>query len=173
MAIDQRSGKAVNGVQNETARRAANSGKETTFVDALQDVRAALRYARKHHARRSLIAWGSSYSAALVLVVSAQHPDLVDATLSFAPGEYFARFGKSKTWVRDAATKIQKPVFITSAEHEGDNWAAIFAAIPDGVRKRSYLPTTKGQHGSRALWKQFADSEGYWTAVQAFLAAVR
>ncbi|MCG8423557.1 MAG: lysophospholipase [Proteobacteria bacterium] len=173
MAIDQRSGKGVGGVVNQTARRAKEAGTGTTYVDALPDMRAALRHARKHHARGKLIAWGSSYSSALVLVISGQHPELLDATLSFAPGEYFARLGKSKTWIRSAAAKIRKPAFITSARNEQKKWRAIFAAIPDAAIKTAYIPKTSGQHGSRALWQKFSDSPGYWKAVKDFLASVR
>ncbi|MFT4637364.1 MAG: hypothetical protein ACI8T1_000673 [Verrucomicrobiales bacterium] len=36
--------------------------------------------------------------------------------------------------------------------------------------KVSFIPTTAGNHGSRALWPQFNDSEAYWEAIEAFLA---
>ena len=173
MAVDQRAGKGVNGVNNETAARARRSGKSTTYVDALPDMRAALRYVRKHYASGKVLAWGSSYSSALVLVVSAQNPQLVDGTLSFAPGEYFLRFGKSARWIRDSAAKIQKPAFITSARNERKNWSGIVAAIPHKVHRSQYLPSSKGQHGSRALWRKFSDSAGYWNAVIEFLASFR
>ena len=143
--------------------------KGTKFLDALPDLRASLRLARARYAKGTLIAWGSSYSAALVLVLAAENPDLADATLAFAPGEYFAKHGKSRTWIRDAARSIKKPVFITSARGEASKWEAIYKAI--GTRsKRSFIPKTRGNHGSRALWKKFGDSDEYWKAVTAFLA---
>jgi dienelactone hydrolase len=168
MAVDQRSGKSMQNVTNETARQARESKRPATYLDALPDMRAALRHARAHHARGVLVAWGSSYSAALVLRIAADHPDLADAVLAFAPGEYFGRLGKPRTWIREAAAEIEQPVFITSARAEQRAWAAIFAAIPSPA-KTSYVPATRGNHGSRALWKRFADSQGYWTAVSAFL----
>ncbi len=42
MAIDQRSGDSVNDVQNETKVRAEEAGKSTSYLDALQDMEAAL-----------------------------------------------------------------------------------------------------------------------------------
>ena len=168
MAVDQRSGKSMQNVTNETSQRARKSKRPTTYLDALPDMRVALRHARAHHARGVLVAWGSSYSAALVLRIAADHPDLADAVLAFAPGEYFGRLGKPTTWIREAAAQIEQPVFITSARDEQRAWAAIFAAIPSPA-KTSYVPTTRGNHGSRALWKRFADSQGYWSAVSAFL----
>ena len=75
--------------------------------------------------------------------------------------------------MRRSATVFSQCVSVrfTSAKEEKPNWAPIFAAIPEG-RKNSYLPETDGNHGSRALWKQFEDSEGYWEAVTAFLASL-
>ncbi len=168
MAIDQRSGNTVNGVENETARRARSVGKGTGYVDAMQDVEAALAYAREHYATGRMIAWGSSYSSSLVLRVAGVHPEMVDAVVSFSPGEYFSGEGKPASWVREAAEKIRKPVFITSAGNERDKWTAIYEAVPSG-EKTYYLPETNGQHGSRALWRQFEDSDGYWKAVEPFL----
>lgn len=168
MAVDQRSGEGINDVPNETARRAARTGRGTTYPDARQDMVAALNFARAHYAKGKLIAWGSSYSAALVLQIAGSEPGLVDGAVAFAPGEYFGRFGKPDNWIGQAAKNIRVPVFITSARDERDRWAAIFQAIP-GENKGSYLPETAGNHGSRALWEKFPDSPGYWQAVTAFL----
>jgi pimeloyl-ACP methyl ester carboxylesterase len=171
MAIDQRSGNAVNDVENETAKRATAAGKGTNYSDAMPDLVAALAYAREHFAKGKVIAWGSSYSASLVLKIAGDHPELVDAALAFAPGEYFDKLGKSDTWITESAAKIQVPVFITSARKEAGLWEGIFEAIPS-KKKVSYIPDTEGNHGSRALWEQFDDSEGYWKAVTSFLGEV-
>jgi len=168
LAVDLRSGSAVNGITNETAEKAEQAGKSTTYLDALPDIKSALIYARQNFGKGKVIAWGSSYSAALVLKVAGDNPELTDGVLSFAPGEYFASYGKPATWIQDAVKKIQCPVFITSAKAEKDGWSAIFSAI-SSKKKVSYIPTTKGNHGSRALWKQYQDSEGYWKAVEDFL----
>jgi len=168
MAIDQRSGGAINGVNNETAARAKAAGKPTNYPDARQDIIAALKYARKNYAEGKLIVWGSSYSSALVLQIAGSEPKLVDGVMSFAPGEYFGRLGKPGDWVTQSARKIKCPAFITSAQREGPQWKAIYDAIP-GTNKMSMLPTTPGQHGSRALWEKFPDNDQYWKAVKAFL----
>jgi len=168
ITVDLRSGGKVNGVTNETLKLAKEEGKGTSYVDALQDIEASLEYARKNYAMGKLIAWGSSYSAALVLKVAGDNPGLVDGVISFAPGEYFAKLGKSPTWVQESAKNITVPVFITSARDERNRWSDIYDAIPS-KNKTSYVPETKGNHGSRALWKKFDDNEGYWKAVSAFL----
>ncbi|MFQ5651694.1 MAG: alpha/beta hydrolase [bacterium] len=169
MAIDQRSGGAVNGIQNATQERATRAGKPTTYLDAYQDMMAAMKFARAHYARGKLIAWGSSYSAALVIKLASDAPALIDGVLAFAPGEYFARFGAGPDYVTRAAKKVRCPVFMTSAKREKQNWAGVFDAIP-GKAKHSFVPETAGNHGSRALWKKFNDSGAYWQAVQQFLA---
>lgn len=169
LAIDQRSGGAVNDVENETMKQATAAGKSTEYVDAEQDMIAALKFVHKEYATGKVLLWGSSYSSALSLRIAGTQPDLVDGVLAFAPGEYFARAGKSKTWITESAKQIADPVFITSAKDEFANWKSIFAAIP-GEAKTKFVPQTKGNHGSRALWAEFNDSQAYWAAVKGFLA---
>jgi len=168
MAVDQRSGKYVRGIENETALRAAKENRPTGYIDALPDIRAALTYARRHYGKDGVIAWGSSYSAALVLKIAGDSPGLVDGALAFSPGEYFERAGKTATWVQASAENIKVPVFITSARSEADQWADILAAIKSGS-KVAFVPVTDGRHGSRALWGKYPDSSAYRDAVKAFL----
>ena len=168
IAVDQRSGESVRGVDNATAQRALKENRPTGYVDALPDIMAALAYARRHYGKSGVVAWGSSYSAALVLKVAGDHPEMVDGVLAFSPGEYFGRAGKSASWIQDSARHIRVPVFITSALNEADRWGAIFVALDSGGSV-SFLPKTEGRHGSRALWKKYPDSGAYRDAVQAFL----
>ncbi len=168
MAVDQRSGKAVNEVNNETAKLAKTKKLKVAYPDALPDMRAALRLVGSRYPDAKRIAWGSSYSSALVLVLAGEEPELMDAVLSFSPGEYFVKYGKSKDFVKSAAAKIKHPVFITSSKSEHKAWKKIYAAIPS-TSKTSFLPKTAGNHGSRALWAKHEDASDYWVAVQAFL----
>lgn len=168
VAIDQRSGKGVNKVPNETVKRAAAEKKGTDFPDAEQDIIAALKWAKKYNPKSKIILWGSSYSAALSLRIAGENPELVDGVLSFAPGEYFERFGKSNDWIATSAKQIKDPVFITSAKDEKKRWMAIYDAIP-GSDKSMFVPETAGNHGSRALWEKFDDHKSYWDAVNKFL----
>lgn len=168
IAVDLRSGESVNEVTNQTAQHALETNKKIRYIDALPDILSSLQFINSQHPEASIIAWGSSYSAALVLHVAGTYPELVDGVLSFAPGEYFAKQGKSRNWIRNTATGINVPVFITSAKNEKNNWASIYNAI-ESDKKISFLPQTDGNHGSRALWEQFPDSDQYWQAVTAFL----
>lgn len=168
MAIDQRSGNAVNNIVNETAKRALAGGLAQNYSDALPDLYAAINFVKTNYPTKKLIIWGSSYSSALVLKLTGDKPGMVDAALAFAPGEYFKRFGKPEDWISQSAKNITVPVFITSAKKEHDNWKGIYKLIPS-ENKQSFIPTTEGNHGSRALWEEFKDNEAYWKAVEAFL----
>jgi len=172
MAVDQRSGGKINGVENATKKAAAAKKLGTKFLDALPDMKAAMEYVKTKYPEAQRIAWGSSYSAALVLVLAGQNKGLVDATLSFSPGEYFVRFGKAKNFVKDEAAKLEIPVFITSAKKEGDKWKSIYETIPS-PDKTSFLPNSEGKHGSRALWATQSDANAYWAAVLPFLQSLK
>lgn len=164
LAIDQRSGGAVNSVTNQTNQRAVAEGKETTYLDAFQDIEATVAYVKKVYSPKKIIIWGSSYSSSLVLKYAGDHPDQIDAAMAFSPGEYFGK----DDFIKNSAAHIKVPTFITSAQNEQDNWAAINQAIPT-TRKVTYVPATAGNHGSRALWEKFKDNNGYWIAVKNFL----
>ena len=167
MAVDQRSGNAVNTIINKTAKRAKEQGLATNYLDAYPDMVAAIEFARDNYSDNKLIIWGSSYSAALVLHIAGQRDD-IDGVLAFSPGEYFQKAGKPEDWIQSSAKNIQVPVFITSAKGEKSYWTEIYDAISD-ENKTAFLPETDGNHGSRALWEKFEDSEAYWEAVKEFL----
>jgi pimeloyl-ACP methyl ester carboxylesterase len=166
MAVDQRSGGKVNGVQNETHRRATRMGLARGYLDAYVDMEAALAYARKELAAERIIVWGSSYSASLVLRLAAEHADDVVGVMAFSPGEYFKKEGSA--YIRAFARSTKQPVFVTSSKKERDQVWPIFDASP-AKKKILFTPASKGQHGSRALWNQWSDSDVYWAAVNGFL----
>jgi len=172
LAIDQRSGGEINGVVNETHQLAVSQKMNTTYLDALSDLNSAIDYVKKNYPKASkTIIWGSSYSSALVLKIAGDRTD-IDAVLAFAPGEYFERLGKSNHYIVDSAQHINIPVFITSAKLEKENWWNIFQKIPS-KNKQYFLPVTKGQHGSRALWEKFKEHQLYWKAVRQFLDSIK
>jgi dienelactone hydrolase len=171
MAIDLRSGHDVNGIDNLTAKRAREKEWGTSYLDAIPDILAAVEYAKIHFAGGTLIIWGSSYSAALVLYLAGQHTHLADAVLSFSPGEYFEDAGKPSDFIQCSANHIAIPTFITSASNEKAYWQAIFESIT--AQKQSFVPSGKGIHGSRALWQSTPEHAEYWEAVKKFLTQFR
>ena len=164
-AIDQRSGGDLFG-DNSTVHR---NGKSTGYLEARQDLEAALAWGRTQGV--PVILWGSSYSAALVFLVAADNPADVDAVMAFSPGEYL---GDGNPVTR-AAARLRVPVYVTSAKDPQEIATArsILAAVP-GARKLQYVPDAGGRHGSSTLIKD-KDPAGYeanWRAVEAFLRQV-
>ena len=129
MAVDQRSGDDISGISNESHKLANEQGLGTTFVDALQNLEAALEHGKSNYADKTLLVWGSSYSAALLLKLAGDKPGLVDGVLAFSSGEYFVRSGWSSTWILDSVSTLRPPVFITSARAEEKDWQAIYDVI--------------------------------------------
>ena len=168
IAIDQRSGAEVNEIINQTNRNAKNMNKNTTYLDAYADMQAALNYVKNKFKPEKIIAWGSSYSAALSLKLAAVNSNDIHGVLAFSPGEYFQKFGKSETYIAKYAKNISCPVFITSARDEKDLWKNIYATI-QSKDKYYFIPNSNGNHGSRSLWEKFDDSKEYWKAVNNFL----
>lgn len=168
LAVDQRSGKEVNGIMNQTHIAASKTGKPTEYVHALPDMQAALDYIKKNYPQSKLIIWGSSYSSALAIKLASENAATVAGVMSFSPGEYFEKLGMGNDYITKAAKQVFCPVFITSKKKEASVWADIYKAIPS-KHKQFFIPETEGNHGSRALWSKFEDSPDYWRAVKSFL----
>ncbi|MEQ8925247.1 MAG: dienelactone hydrolase family protein, partial [Fulvivirga sp.] len=170
LAVDLRSGGAVNNVTNLTRINASKAMKSTQYADALPDMRAAIKYAKNNLTTDKVIIWGSSYSSALALKLAGSMVG-IDAVLAFSPAEYFVNQGKPRDYITSDATNIEVPVFIASARSEKGSWWGIYVAINED-RKSHFIPETPGNHGSKALWSKFTDSKDYWSAVKSFLASI-
>lgn len=164
ISIDQRSGKKVNRVINETHLQAVKNRLDTKYVDALPDLRATIDYALENYQNRKVILWGSSYSSSLIFILGTEYKKQVEALLAFSPGEYFTYQDKE---IKDFANLVECPVFITSARSEKKDWESIYEAI--NTKKYFYFPDFKGYHGSKALWESNQGNEKYWNEVKKFL----
>lgn len=164
LAIDQRSGGPLYG-PNETASRL---GKPATYEDAKADLEAALDWAQPR--RLPIILWGSSYSAALVFEVAAEHMNRVSAIVAFSPGEYLDKSGA----VAHAAARVQVPIYITSSSDADEIQVgrAILSVAPARV-KTQFIPKF-GVHGSSTLIEAHnpRGSAENWNHVLAFLSAL-
>jgi dienelactone hydrolase len=161
IATDQRSGGQVNGITNQTNQEAVNAGKPTAFLDAEQDIIAAIKWAKEYYGK-DVILWGSSYSSALALKVAKEN-DEVEQVLAFSPGEYLPGVDLKAT-----ITGLDKPSFLTSSKTEEGQTKALFEVI-SAAKKTQFVPNGSGEHGSRALWEEKTDHAEYWTALKTFL----
>jgi len=164
MAVDQRSGKTVNGIENETHNAALAKNLPTEYLDALTDIEAAYLYVKHGIKPEKIILWGSSYSAALMFYMGSEHHNNLSGVLAFSPAGYFKVNGKE---IKSFASRVTAPVFVSSAKSEYPKWKSIYEAVRSD--KFSYLPENEGKHGSKALWSDNPGYELYWKAVASFL----
>ncbi|NOQ72741.1 MAG: hypothetical protein GQ574_12095 [Crocinitomix sp.] len=164
IAIDQRSGGILNEFSNQTADRAIEQSLPVQYVDAEQDIEAAINFTYGYF-KQPVILWGSSYSSALALHIAANNEN-VKAVVSFSPGDYF---GDAKPLLKTTMQNVSLPYFITSSKEEA-------AAITDFLSGRrptgnqiQFIPEAAGVHGSRALWETNPSHLEYWTAIEDFL----
>lgn len=162
LAIDLRAGKAVNGIENETAKDAQAKGKSTSPINAEQDINAAVNWLFEKYNRR-IILLGSSYSASLALKVAMEN-NYVFAVAAFSPGEYF----DDKNYISKRINGLKKPVFLTSSKGEAPAVTDLTKDVMSLV-KVQYIPKGEGDHGSRVLWSKSMENQDYWAALVSFL----
>ena len=161
IAIDQRSGKTCNGIDNQTAAQAHTKKIGTEYIDAIPDIISAATYLHDKY-QQKIILWGSSYSAGLALWYAGQRPAIVQAVIAFSPGEHYGE----KMVLKDAIQSLSVPAFVTSARSEAPELTTLIA----GVKSiQQYIPKGEGKHGSSALYDKQKDHEEYWTALETFL----
>ena len=161
LAIDQRSGGARWG-DNETVSKL---GRSTSYLSALLDLEAALKWRASSPYTGKVLVWGSSYSAALVFLLAAEHSE-IDGVLSFSPGEYL---GKHENEVREAAKKVLQPVLVLTPSDERDRAEVVFDVIP-GKQKKFVIPEHAVHGSSMLVPARNPSAEEIWPEVQAFLA---
>jgi len=162
LAIDQRVGKEVNGVENETTKDARTRGKTLSYINAEQDIVAAVDWLFAKYNRRVIIL-GSSYSASLALKVAKENNN-VFAVAAFSPGEYF----EEKNFISKSISGLKKPVFLTSSKEEAPAVTELSKDVMSLV-KLQYIPKGNGDHGSKVLWSKSDENQDYWAALVSFL----
>lgn len=162
LALDQRAGFEVNGVKNETAEAARLKKKDVSFVDAEQDIVAAVDFLFEKY-NRPITILGSSYSASLALKIAAENSK-VSSVIVFSPGEYF----EDKKYTAKHIPSLIKPIFATSALAEADFVTDLLKDVNSRI-KIQYIPSSKGDHGSKVLWAESPYNHEYWIALMSFL----
>ena len=166
MAIDQRSGKEVNGIINKTAIDANNKQINVGYTGAKKDIEAAIDYLYNMNGNESVILVGSSYSASLALWLATEN-NKIKAVAAFSPGEYLKNLNLTET-----LKNLRTPTFVTSSKRE----ITPVTKLVRFVNKDNlihYKPTKKGIHGSRAIWESTQGYKEYWKAFKTFLLANR
>lgn len=162
MAIDQRSGGEANNVKNATFEEAEKNKKKTDYLDAEQDIAAAIDYLYEKSKKRVLLV-GSSYSASLALKLAVNNFK-VSQVIAFSPGEYFGK----KLNLKETIKNLDKPVLVLCSAKEKNEVNELMSEVKS-KKKIVYSPAVAGEHGSKALWKVNPNYHDYWISVMLFL----
>jgi alpha-beta hydrolase superfamily lysophospholipase len=168
LAVDQRSGGDRLGGNNRTAD--ALKKKDIGYCDAYPDLEAALDYAVDQGFSGPRFAWGSSYSAALVIRLGVDRGDDLSGVLAFSPATGPAMGVCDPA---DAIAQIDIPVLALrpASEMERESSRSQFAAFE--ARGNATYVAPEGVHGSSMLNPDRADGvEDTWKAVFAFIDSV-
>lgn len=161
LAVDLRSGKEINYIQNQTAARAVENKLPVTYLDAEKDILASIAYVKEISSKK-IILFGSSYSASLVMKIGNHHPD-VEAVVAFSPGEYF----QPRLVLKEYLNEYDKRIFVASTAKEKPFVNDLISDIPSELLD-FYVPETGGMHGSKALWENYPQSEEVWLSLLLF-----
>ena len=164
IAIDQRSGGPIVESSNETALRAIEADKPVDYIDAEQDIVAAINFAADKY-NRKIILWGSSYSSTLALHLASEN-EKIEAVIAFSPGDYLDEY---KGDLKSKLVHLKTPMFVTSSKTEAPELTTLVGDLTNREFQTQFIPTQEGKHGSKALWKTNEDNEDYWTAILNFL----
>jgi len=162
MAIDQRSGKEVNGIINQTAIDADSKFMNVGYTGAKIDLEAAIDYLYEMNGNQPIILVGSSYSASLALWIGSSN-DKIKAIAAFSPGEYLKNMS-----LADTLKQLKKPTFVTSSKREIAPVKKLLRFVDPSYVSR-FEPHVTGIHGSRAIWDSTEGNEAYWKAFKEFL----
>ncbi len=162
LAVDLRSGGDVNFVPNETAAEAIKLHLGTTYLDAKQDMEAAIEYAYAK-SNQPVILFGSSYSASLVLIEGKTN-EHVKAMIAFSPGEYL----KPDVNVGLSVEHLQKPIFVACSQREYVYVEEMLTGISSNYKTIFKPQDNPGTHGAKALWSSCKSSGEYWLALYLF-----
>ena len=170
VAADLHGGGDRFGFPNRTMAERAES-EDFTYCDAQNQVQAVLDEVRLWYPGVPVVAWGSSFSGALVLHAAARDPGSADRVLAFSPASGEPMAGCS---ANDVAEDVTTPLLLVRPEGEAEipsvqEQLAVFAA----AGHRTYV-ASPGVHGSSALnpLRVEGDVAASWAVVLDFLTDV-
>lgn len=150
VAWDLRSGGDRFGFENRTAA-AFDDG--IGYCEAYPDMEAAFQFTGEAAKSAPVVVWGSSYSAALVFTLAANHPDDVDAVVAASPASGDPMQG---CMLEPVLPDVQAPVLAMRPRREYDFTKAqadtliaagvTFHIVEDGVHGSSMLIDERTKH---------------------------
>lgn len=157
LAVDLRSGDAMNFSPNITAALADKENYPHSNIDARQDVIAAINYAFDKSKNQKLVIFGSSYSASLCLL-EGKNNDKVKAVIAFSPGEYF----QPQIILQEELMGYKKKVFVACSDSEYKYTKLLLSGVEEKYKTVFAPRENEGKHGAKALWKDCSANQEYW-----------
>ncbi len=139
-----------------------NGSHNFSLAGAQTSLRAAIAYVRRFNSL-PVILFGSSWSASLCLLESADNPQ-IRAIVALSPGEYF----QPGIIMSDAVEKISQPVFICGNRTEFSYLQKMVEKQPAGELTLFQPEKGKGVHGAAALTGNDITRDEYWFALLMF-----
>ncbi|REJ75675.1 MAG: hypothetical protein DWQ47_09415 [Acidobacteria bacterium] len=169
IAADLRVGGTVFEGTNRTAT--ALAVQQTDYCAAYPDLVATLEFAEKEGFKGKKIAWGSSYSAALVFRLAAENPGKLAGVLAFSPASG-GPMEECRPQLYSENVKVPLLALRPASEMQRDVSKAQF----EDFRKQGHQTyvSENGVHGSSMLDAQRVEGDvsEHWKTVKAFLKRV-
>lgn len=165
LAVDLRLGGQRFGSFNRTV---AEHPDERSYCAALPDIEAAVRHVEASRPDDRIILWGSSYSAALVILVAAEHPKSISGVLAFSPASGEPMEGCRPEAVFEA---VQSPLLIFRPARETEvPSVATQIALATAAGHQVHI-AANGVHGSSMLVsdRTGSDTSAEWDRVSVFI----
>lgn len=166
IAVDLRTGGNRFGSENRTVAKLGD--KKYGYCDAFPDLQATLKYAKSKGFNGKKIAWGSSFSAALVFQLAAKHGDELAGILAFSPASG-GPMVDCKPSLYSSKVKIPVLALRPASEMKFESVQNQFAAFKK--QKIQTYVSENGVHGSSMLNAERVkgDVENHWTVVLDFI----
>jgi dienelactone hydrolase len=170
VAVDQRRGGDMFGRPNRTLA-GLDVTEPPSYCAVYADLEATLTETRARGLTGPVVALGSSYSAALVMRLGAEHPEDVAAVAAFSPASGEPMAGcEPEPW----AERLRQPLFVARPDRELENeelpWIAEQFALFRSLGATTFV-SAGGRHASSMLVAERNDvpTEAGWRALNAFL----
>jgi alpha-beta hydrolase superfamily lysophospholipase len=161
MAVDLRSGGNRFGSENRTVNKL--DGVKYSYCDAYPDLEATLDYVLQAGFSGKKIAWGSSFSAALVFQLASKRSSDLSAILAFSPAsggpmapckpDLFVNALKTPVLVLRPATEMQRETSIKQFEFFKSLGIQTYIAL-NGVHGSSMLDNSRVEGSVTAHWEK-------------------
>jgi len=160
LAVDLRNGGDLFGAPNRTVN--ASTKKDFNYCQAYPDLIASLNYVKNLDDNTPIFVWGSSYSAALVMKLSADYPNDIKAFLAFSPasgkpmGDCSPNDLADKITVKGLVARPDKEMEYPSAKAQFDMFKKLgfqMLIAKNGVHGSSMLVESRTKHPTEQAWE--------------------